>query len=53
MKYSTSTIRFLLAFPFGLLAETFARLTMLISGGQCDVDFNYIHKHYFKEQKGA
>ncbi len=47
MKRSTSTLRFILAFPFGLLSETFARLTILISGGQCDVNFNQIDKDYY------
>ena len=35
-------LRVILAFPFGLLAETFARLTIIISGNQLNVDFRYL-----------
>ena len=47
MKRSTSTFRFIVAFPFGLVAELFAGLCVLISGGQCDVDFNRIDKGFY------
>lgn len=43
-NYSTSDIRFLLGFPFGFIAEIFARLAIAVSGNQLDVDFNYIAK---------
>ena len=48
LKPSNSDIRFILAFPFGLVAEIFATLTVLISGGQCDVNFNRLNKEYIK-----
>lgn len=47
MKRSTSTLRFILAFPFGMVSELFATLTVLVSGGQCDVNFNRIDKDYY------
>lgn len=43
-KNSTSDFRFLIGFPFGLLAETFARIAIWVSGNQLDVDFNYLGK---------
>jgi hypothetical protein len=39
-----STFRCVLAFPFGLAAETFARLTLWISGGELTVNFDYLRK---------
>lgn len=48
MKRSTSTLRFILAFPFGLVAELFAMLTVRVSGGQCDVNFNRIDKDIYR-----
>lgn len=33
-----TTIRCILAFPFGLIAETFARITLWISGGELTVN---------------
>lgn len=44
MKYSTSTFRAIIAFPFGLIAEIFARLTAKISGNQLDLNFNQFNK---------
>lgn len=35
-------LRFVAGLPFGLLAECFARLAILISDNQLNVDFNYI-----------
>jgi len=40
-------LRLILAFPFGLLAETFARLTILISDNQLNVDFRYLCKNRY------
>lgn len=34
-----SDIRFILAYPFGLVAEVFALLAIKISGDQCEMDF--------------
>lgn len=39
---STSFFRFVVGFPFGFIAELFARLAIKISGNQLDVDFNYL-----------
>lgn len=39
-----SDIRFILGFPFGLIAEAFARLAIYVSGNQLNVDFNYLAK---------
>jgi hypothetical protein len=47
--HSKSHIRFILGFPFGLVAETFARLAIWISGNQLDVDFNYLRPPTNKE----
>ena len=41
---STSTLRFILGFPFGLAAETFARLAVWISGDQLAVNFDYLRR---------
>ncbi len=35
-------IRFILGFPFGLMAEIFARLAIFVSGNQLNVNFNYL-----------
>lgn len=51
LKSSTSDIRFILAFPFGLVAEIFAMLTVVISGGQCDVNFNRFNKEFIEGQE--
>lgn len=37
-----STIRFLLAFPFGLMAELFLLLAIKISGNQINLDFKHL-----------
>jgi hypothetical protein len=49
-KRSVSNFRFIVGFPFGLLAETFARLAIKISGGQLDVDFNYIDRYKYRDK---
>ena len=49
-KRSASNLRFIAGFPFGLLAETFARLAIRVSGGQLDVDFNYIDRYRYRDK---
>jgi hypothetical protein len=44
MKDSKSDIRFILGFPFGLIAETFARLAIWVSSNQLTVNFDYLIK---------
>lgn len=36
--------RCVLAFPFGLIAETFALIALKISDGELDCDFNHLKK---------
>jgi len=42
------SIRTILAFPFGLLAETFARIALVIQP-DLNVDFNYLSKQNKKK----
>lgn len=49
IRYSTSTFRFVLGFPFGFLAECFARIANWVSGNQLDVDFNHLQYTYDEE----
>ena len=42
--------RTILAFPFGLLSETFARLALLIQP-DLDVDFNYLSSQNKRKYK--
>jgi len=45
-KSSNSDIRFILSFPFGLMAEVLAWLAVVVSGNQVSVDFTNLRKDY-------
>ena len=49
-KRSKSDFRFIIGFPFGLLAEMFAILAIKISGGQLDVNFNHIDGYIYSDK---
>lgn len=36
------TFRCILGYPFGLIAETFARLTLIVSNNELNVNFDYL-----------
>lgn len=50
MKDFIDTLRTIIGFPFGLLAETFARIALLIQP-DFDVDFNYLKNKFDSKDK--